>query len=186
SSSRRSCSPWPSIPRWTSTTCPPLSGWAAGLGRSVARLPTPCAAGCAAPLGAQLQQACAARIGCPVGQGYGMTEATAGIALFPVGAPVVPGSSGPLLPGIRARITDPGTGADLAPGPAGELWVRTPAVMTGYLGNPAASAATIDDDGWLHTGDIARFDAEGNLFLLDRVKELIKVKGFQVAPAELE
>ena len=143
--------------------------------------------GCgAAPLSAELQQACAERIGCPVGQGYGMTEATAGIALFPVGTPVVPGSSGPLLPGIRARITDPGTGADLAPGQAGELWVRTPAVMTGYLGNPAASAATIDDDGWLHTGDIARFDAEGNLFLLDRVKELIKVKGFQVAPAELE
>ena len=143
--------------------------------------------GCgAAPLSAELQQACAERIGCQVGQGYGMTEATAGIALFPVGTPVVPGSSGPLLPGIRARITDPGTGADLAPGQAGELWVRTPAVMTGYLGNPAASAATIDDDGWLHTGDIARFDAEGNLFLLDRVKELIKVKGFQVAPAELE
>ena len=143
--------------------------------------------GCgAAPLSAELQQACAERIGCPVGQGYGMTEATAGIALFPVGAPVVPGSSGPLLPGIRARITDLGTGADLVPGQAGELWVRTPAVMTGYLGNPAASAATIDDDGWLHTGDIARFDAEGNLFLLDRVKELIKVKGFQVAPAELE
>jgi acyl-CoA synthetase (AMP-forming)/AMP-acid ligase II len=81
---------------------------------------------------------------------------------------------------------DPDTGADLAPGQAGELWVRTPAVMTGYLGNPAASAATIDEDGWLHTGDIARFDADGNLFLLDRLKELIKVKGFQVAPAELE
>jgi acyl-CoA synthetase (AMP-forming)/AMP-acid ligase II len=143
--------------------------------------------GCgAAPLSAELQQACAERIGCPVGQGYGMTEATAGIALFPVGKPVVPGSTGPLLPGIRARITDPDTGADLAPGQAGELWVRTPAVMTGYLGNPAASAATIDEDGWLHTGDIARFDADGNLFLLDRLKELIKVKGFQVAPAELE
>ena len=143
--------------------------------------------GCgAAPLSAELQQACAERIGCPVGQGYGMTEATAGIALFPVGTPVVPGSSGRLLPGIRARITDPDTGADLAPGQAGELWVRTPALMTGYLGNPAASAATVDEDGWLHTGDIARFDTDGNLFLLDRVKELIKVKGFQVAPAELE
>jgi long-subunit acyl-CoA synthetase (AMP-forming) len=83
--------------------------------------------GCgAAPLSAELQQACAERIGCPVGQGYGMTEATAGIALFPVGKPVAPGSTGPLLPGIRARITDPDTGADLAPGQAGELWVRTP------------------------------------------------------------
>src|SRR6266566_1300438 len=143
--------------------------------------------GCgAAPLSAELQQACAERIGCPVGQGYGMTEATAGIALWPAGAPVVPGSSGRLLPGIQARITDPETGADLAPGQPGELWVRTPALMTGYLGNPAASAATVDEDGWLHTGDIARFDTDGNLFLLDRAKELIKVKGFQVAPAELE
>ena len=103
-----------------------------------------------------------------------------------VGKPVVPRSTGPLLPGIRARITDPDTAADLAPGQAGELWVRTPAVMTGYLGNPAASAATIDEDGWLNTGDIARFYADGNLFLLDRLKELIKVKGFEVAPAELE
>jgi acyl-CoA synthetase (AMP-forming)/AMP-acid ligase II len=143
--------------------------------------------GCgAAPLSAELQQDCAERIGCPVGQGYGMTEATAGIALWPVGTPVVPGSSGRLLPGIRARITDPETGGDLAPGQAGELWVRTPALMTGYLGNPAASAATVDEDGSLHTGDIARFDADGSLFLLDRAKELIKVKGFQVAPAELE
>jgi acyl-CoA synthetase (AMP-forming)/AMP-acid ligase II len=143
--------------------------------------------GCgAAPLSAELQQACAERIGCPVGQGYGMTEATAGIALWPVGTPAVPGSSGRLLPGIRARIADPGTGADLGPGQAGELLVRTPALMTGYLGNPAASAATVDEDGWLHTGDIARFDTDGNLFLLDRAKELIKVKGFQVAPAELE
>jgi acyl-CoA synthetase (AMP-forming)/AMP-acid ligase II len=143
--------------------------------------------GCgAAPLGPELQQAAADRIGCPVGQGYGMTEATAGIALWPVGAPVVPGSSGRLLPGIRARITDPGTGADRSPGEAGELWVRTPATMTGYLANPGATAATIDEDGWLHTGDIARFDATGNLFIVDRVKELIKVKGFQVAPAELE
>ena len=143
--------------------------------------------GCgAAPLSAELQQACAERIGCPVGQGYGMTEATAGIALWPVGTPVVPGSSGRLLPGIRARITDPEAGGDLAPGQAGELWVRTPALMTGYLGNPAASAATVDEDGWLHTGDIARFDTDGSLFLLDRAKELIKVKGFQVAPAELE
>ena len=58
--------------------------------------------------------------------------------------------------------------------------------MTGYLGNPAASAATVDEDGWLHTCDIARFDTDGNLFLLDRAKEVIKVKGFQVAPAELE
>ena len=143
--------------------------------------------GCgAAPLGAGLQQACTERIGCPVVQGYGMTEATAAIALHPAGTPAVPGSSGRLLPGVRARITDPETGADRGPGETGELWVRTPAQMTGYLGNPSATDATVDAGGWLHTGDIARFDGDGNLFIVDRVKELIKVKGFQVAPAELE
>ena len=143
--------------------------------------------GCgAAPLGAGLQQACAERIGCPVIQGYGMTEVTAGIALGPADSPAAPGSSGRLLPGVRARIVDPGTGADRDPGDTGELWVRTPSQMTGYLGNPIATDATVDADGWLHTGDIARFDPEGNLFIVDRAKELIKVKGFQVAPAELE
>jgi len=143
--------------------------------------------GCgAAPLDGGLQQACAARIGCPVGQGYGMTEVTAGLALWPEGTEVVLGSSGRLLPGARARIVDPEQQADVAPGKTGELWVRTPSVMDGYLGNPAATAATIDAEGWLHTGDIARFGPDGDLFITDRVKELIKVNGFQVAPAELE
>ncbi|MGN6680626.1 MAG: AMP-binding protein [Streptosporangiaceae bacterium] len=140
----------------------------------------------AAPLDADLQQECSQRIGCPVGQGYGMTEATAGIALWPAGTPVVPGSSGRLLPGVRARIADPETGTDVAASETGELLVRSPALMTSYLGNAGATAATIDSDGWLHTGDIARFDSDGNLFLIDRIKELIKVNAFQVAPAELE
>jgi acyl-CoA synthetase (AMP-forming)/AMP-acid ligase II len=147
--------------------------------------------GCgAAPLGAQTQEACMARLGCPVGQGYGMTEATAGIALWPLGTPVVPGSCGRLLPGVSARIVVPGTGADAGPGEAGELLITSPALMSGYLSDPDATAATIhsDDDGtaWLHTGDIARFNDDGELFIIDRLKELIKVKAFQVAPAELE
>ena len=147
--------------------------------------------GCgAAPLSAQAQQACMARLGCPVGQGYGMTEATAGIALWPHGTPVVPGSSGRLLPGVSARIVVPGTGADAGPGQAGELLVTSPALMSGYLSDPDATAATVvaDHDGtrWLHTGDIARINADGDLFIIDRLKELIKVKAFQVAPAELE
>ncbi len=86
----------------------------------------------------------------------------------------------------RARIVDHETGADCGPGATGQLWVRTPSLMTGYLGNPGAAGAMIDADGWLRTGDIARFDPAGNLFIVDRIKELIKVKGFQVAPAELE
>ncbi|PVZ13206.1 AMP-binding protein [Actinomycetospora cinnamomea] len=143
--------------------------------------------GCgAAPLSADLQQECARRVGCPVGQGYGMTEAVATITLFDPAVPVVPGSSGLLLGGVEARIVDPGSGTDLGVGETGELWVRGPQLMAGYLGNAGATAATIDVDGWLHTGDLARFDADGNLFVDDRLKELIKVKGLQVAPAEVE
>jgi acyl-CoA synthetase (AMP-forming)/AMP-acid ligase II len=143
--------------------------------------------GCgAAPLSADLQQECAARVGCPVGQGYGMTEAVAAITLVDAAAPIAPGSCGVLLPGVEARIVDPVTGEDRPADATGELWVRGPQLMTGYLGNPAATAATIDDDGWLHTGDLARIDAAGHVFVDDRLKELIKVKGLQVAPAEVE
>ena len=143
--------------------------------------------GCgAAPLGAELQQECARRIGVPVGQGYGMTEAVAAITLFDAAVPVVAGSCGVLVPGTEARIVDPETGADREAGETGELWARGPQLMAGYLGLAGASAATIDAEGWLHTGDLARFDADGNLFVEDRLKELIKVKGLQVAPAELE
>jgi acyl-CoA synthetase (AMP-forming)/AMP-acid ligase II len=140
----------------------------------------------AAPLGAELQQACAARLGRPVVQGYGMTELTAGIAIWPVDVPVRPGAAGRLLAGLEARVVDLATGADLPPGGTGELWWRGQSIMDGYLGDPAATAATIDADGWVHSGDIGRIDPDGALFVVDRVKELIKVKGFQVAPAELE
>lgn len=75
---------------------------------------------------------------------------------------------------------------DLEVGEAGEIAIRGPQVMKGYLGQPDATAAMIDPDGWLHTGDVGYVDADGWLFVVDRVKELIKYKGFQVAPAELE
>jgi acyl-CoA synthetase (AMP-forming)/AMP-acid ligase II len=133
--------------------------------------------GCgAAPAGPELEQAVADRLGCIVGQGYGMTEATACIALPEVERPetIVRGSVGRLLPGTEGRVVD------------GELWIRGPQVMRGYLGRERATAATVDEEGWLHTGDLVRFDDDGNLFIVDRLKELIKYKGFQVAPAELE
>lgn len=139
----------------------------------------------AAPLGADLAAACAARIGCQTIQGYGMTEMSPVSHFTPPGRNR-PGSSGPQAPNTECRLVDPETGLDCAPGVEGELWVRGPQVMAGYLGNPAATNATLTPDGWLKTGDIASIDADGFMFIVDRVKELIKVKGFQVAPAELE
>jgi acyl-CoA synthetase (AMP-forming)/AMP-acid ligase II len=145
--------------------------------------------GCgAAPLDAVTEETCARRLDCLVGQGYGMSEATAAIAVVPTPEPerIVRGSVGELLPGTDARIVDPDTGADLGAGAEGELLVRGPQLMRGYRGRPEATAATIDADGWLHTGDLATVDAGGVVRITDRLKELIKVKGFQVAPAELE
>ncbi len=139
----------------------------------------------AAPLSGELASAAAERIGCTVGQGYGMTE------LSPVTHSIHPGdykpaSVGTVLPNTEVRLIDPDRGVDAEPGERGELWIRGPQVMKGYLGNPEATATTIDPDGWLHTGDIAIIDDDGHTFIVDRLKELIKVKGFQVAPAELE
>jgi len=139
----------------------------------------------AAPLGADLARACARRLGCRVKQAYGMTEVSGGTHIAPDTGPDRPESVGPALPGVECRIVDPGTGAALRPGEPGELLVRTAGTMRGYLGQPEATAATIDADGWVHTGDIVTAD-DGWFYVTDRVKELIKYKGFQVAPAELE
>jgi acyl-CoA synthetase (AMP-forming)/AMP-acid ligase II len=139
----------------------------------------------AAPLGAEQGEAVGRRLGCVTVQGYGMTEMSPVSHLVPPRTPR-PGSVGVAVPGTECRIVDTGTGADLGAGEEGELWVRGPQVMKGYLNNPEATAACLDAEGWLRTGDIAMFDADGYLFIRDRLKELIKVKGFQVAPAELE
>jgi len=140
----------------------------------------------AAPLGADLARACARRLGCRVRQAYGMTEVSGGTHIAPGTGPDRPGSVGPALPGVECRIVDPGTGAGLPPGEPGELLVRTAGAMRGYLGDPGATAATIDPGGWVHTGDIVTADEAGWFYVTDRVKELIKYKGYQVAPAELE
>jgi acyl-CoA synthetase (AMP-forming)/AMP-acid ligase II len=138
----------------------------------------------AAPLGAELSAAVADRIGAPTVQGYGMTETSPVTHVCPIEPELIkPGTIGMPVPGTECRLVDSETGEDAE---RGELWVRGPQVMTGYLNNESATTATIDTDGWLHTGDIAEVDEDGYFTIVDRLKELIKYKGFQVPPAELE
>ena len=137
----------------------------------------------AAPLGGEVGDAVAARLGCLAVQGYGMTEMSPVSHATPRGRSQT-GSVGVTLPSTETRIVV--EGRDAGPGEAGELWVRGPQVMLGYHNRPEATAATLTGDGWLKTGDLAEVDGEGWVFIRDRLKELIKVKGFQVAPAEVE
>ena len=140
----------------------------------------------AAPLDAGVAARAGALLGCTVGQGYGMTEASPGVTWVPDdgSVPCGQGSVGLLVPGTEARLVDPATGRDTEG--QGELWVRGPQVMAGYLDDPAATAAVLTEDGWLRTGDVLRVDADGVWWVVDRIKELIKYKGWHVAPAELE
>jgi acyl-CoA synthetase (AMP-forming)/AMP-acid ligase II len=141
----------------------------------------------AAPLDAALETACARRMGCALIQGYGLTEASPVTHAASAESDAArPGTIGRLLPNTECRIVDPASGGDLGLGEDGELLIRGPQVMSGYLNNPDATAATLDAAGWLHTGDIGRADADGYFTIVDRLKELIKYKGFQVPPAELE
>jgi acyl-CoA synthetase (AMP-forming)/AMP-acid ligase II len=138
----------------------------------------------AAPLKGDLAAATRARLGCRVLQGYGLTETS------PVshGARAAddPGSVGPPVPNTESRIVDVATGLELGPNQEGEICIRGPQVMKGYLNRPDATAAMIDADGWLRTGDIGFANEQGCFFVVDRLKELIKYKGMQIAPAELE
>ncbi|HUO71371.1 MAG TPA: 4-coumarate--CoA ligase family protein [Solirubrobacteraceae bacterium] len=141
----------------------------------------------AAPLSAELEVACGTRLGCRIQQGYGLTETSPVTHTVPEDlAGELPGSIGHLVPNTECRIVDVATGEDPPSGEPGELLIRGPQVMKGYLNNPGATALAIDPDGWLHTGDIARIDEGGSLKIVDRIKELIKYKGYQIAPAELE
>jgi acyl-CoA synthetase (AMP-forming)/AMP-acid ligase II len=122
--------------------------------------------------------------GVPVMQGYGLTESSPTTHVTPIGRIKV-GSIGLPLSLTEDRIVDPETGAELQPREVGELWLRGPQVMKGYYNNPAATAQTLVN-GWLRTGDLAWKDEEGYVFIVDRLKEVIKCKGFQVPPAEIE
>jgi acyl-CoA synthetase (AMP-forming)/AMP-acid ligase II len=140
----------------------------------------------AAPLGGPAAAAFTARLGTQLSQAYGMTEVSGATHVGSCAPGMIkPTSGGTLLPNSECLVVG-ADGEAVERGEQGEVWVRGPLIMKGYLGQPAATAETIDADGWLHTGDVGYVDADGDVFIVDRVKELIKYKALQVAPAELE
>lgn len=145
----------------------------------------------AAPLGSVLVNATRDRfktlgVEVDVTQGYGLTETSPTTHVLPTADALRKvGTIGVLLPNLEARLVDEAD-IDVPEGEAGELWVRGPTIMKGYLGNAKATADSITPDGWFKTGDVAVLDSEGFYKIVDRRKELIKYKGFQVPPAELE
>jgi len=120
-------------------------------------------------------------------EGYGMTESSPVTHILPASTKNTKiGSCGIVMPGTECKLVDPSTGEILGRQERGEICVRGPHVMKGYFKNEKATAETIDSEGWLHTGDIGLYDDEDCFYVVDRMKELIKVKGLQVAPSELE
>ncbi|KAK3130979.1 hypothetical protein QOZ80_6BG0500480 [Eleusine coracana subsp. coracana] len=145
----------------------------------------------AAPMGKDLQDAFMAKIpNAVLGQGYGMTEAGPVLAMCLAFAKepyeVKSGSCGTVVRNAALKIVDPDSGASLGRNQPGEICIRGEQIMKGYLNDPEATKNTIDKDGWLHTGDIGYVDDDDEIFIVDRLKEIIKYKGFQVPPAELE
>ncbi|KAH9307323.1 hypothetical protein KI387_035234 [Taxus chinensis] len=125
--------------------------------------------------------------GVTITQGYGLTETTGiGASTDTQDESRHYGTAGMLSPNTEAKVVDPDSGNPLPPNQRGELWLRGPFVMKGYFSNPEATISALDEDGWLRTGDLCYIDDEGYIFIVDRLKELIKYKGYQVAPAELE
>ncbi|XP_062154824.1 4-coumarate--CoA ligase 2-like [Alnus glutinosa] len=144
-----------------------------------------------APLGKEIEDTVKAKFPKALfGQGYGMTEAGPVLAMCLAFAKepmeVKSGACGTVVRNAEMKIVDPDTGASLPRNQSGEICIRGDQIMKGYVNDPEATARTIDKEGWLHTGDIGFIDDDDELFIVDRLKELIKYKGFQVAPAELE
>lgn len=141
--------------------------------------------GAALPPATQL--ALASRLaGCVVGQGWGLTETSGAICVPRAGEATAPGTVGRPLPDTEVRVVDPHDGRPLGPGEDGELLIRGPQTMLGYLGRPDETRAVLDPEGWVHTGDLGHVDEDGTVVIVDRLKDLIKVSAFQVAPAEVE
>lgn len=141
----------------------------------------------AAPLTQELIDAIHKRLKVPLQQAYGLSETSPG-ATFQHGneAYDFAGSVGKLLPNITAKIMDLESGLEVPIGTEGELWFSGPNIFAGYLNNPTSTAQSLTSDGFFKTGDVGYVDKHGNFYITDRVKELIKYKGFQVAPAQLE
>ncbi|KAG4067238.1 hypothetical protein HA402_000229 [Bradysia odoriphaga] len=140
----------------------------------------------AAPLSKEIEDEVYKRIGVlAIRQGFGMSEMTLSV-LQQDQEHCTSGSVGCLRPGMYGKVIDPDTGKILGPNEHGELCFKGSAVMKGYIGNRQATKQTIDDDGWLYTGDIGYYDDNHEWFIVDRIKELIKYKGFQVPPADVE
>ncbi|CAI9290041.1 unnamed protein product [Lactuca saligna] len=142
----------------------------------------------AAPLGKELMEECAKKFPhVTVIQGYGMTETTGLITMESlIIGPRNSGSTGILLPGVEVKIVSVDTDKPLPINQMGEIWIRGASMMQGYFNNAQATELMVDKEGFVHSGDLGYFDHHGQLFVVDRIKELIKCKGFQVAPAELE
>lgn len=141
----------------------------------------------AAPLAESVARTCEQRVGCIVQQVYGLTETSPLTHMNPEDPERIKlASVGTCVPNTECMVVDVATGAELGPNEQGELWVRGPQVMKGYLKRPDATAMTINAEGWMRTGDIGYADTDGYFYIVDRVKELIKYKAYQVAPAELE
>lgn len=140
-----------------------------------------------APLPAATHEELAFRLpGCAVGQGWGLTETSGAISVPRRAGGTRPGTVGTLLPNTELRVVHPERGDLLSTGETGELQARGPQTMLGYLNRPEETSAMITSDGWVRTGDFGRVDADGSIVVVDRIKELIKVNAFQVAPAEVE
>jgi acyl-CoA synthetase (AMP-forming)/AMP-acid ligase II len=140
-----------------------------------------------APLGEAVARGCVARLGCRIKQGYAMTECYPALRVGRADSATLDVAMvGRCAPNTECKLVDPETGAELGPDQPGEIWLRGPQVMKGYLNQPLATGQAIEADGWLRTGDVGVADADGSFTIVDRLKELIKYKGYQVAPAELE
>ncbi len=139
-----------------------------------------------APMDMDLKARVESILGLPLNNGYGLSETSPTIAVPPHDKPRQDGAIGNAIPGVQTRFVDPTNGNDVPEGEIGELWIHSPGVMLGYYNNPEATAAVINKDGWFNTGDLARIEEDGAIFIVGRSKELIIRSGFNVYPPELE